>query len=63
MDLKEHIDYWVKSAEKDLSASQSLLTSGKYDWCLFVGHLVLEKLSKALFVMNNDNKFPLKLIT
>ncbi|MCP3874212.1 MAG: HEPN domain-containing protein [Desulfobacteraceae bacterium] len=60
MDLKGHINYWIKSADNDLSASQSLFDSDKFDWCLFVGHLVLEKLLKALFVMNNDNKIPQK---
>ena len=60
MDLKQHIKYWIESAENDLSASKSLFRSGKYDWCLFIGHLVLEKLLKALFVLNNHNKMPPK---
>jgi len=60
MDTKEHIKYWVDSAEHDLMASESLFSSCKYDWCLFVGHLVLEKLLKALFVLNNNNKIPPK---
>ena len=60
MDTKEHIKYWNESADNDLSAAKSLLDSGKYDWCLFIGHLVLEKRLKSLFVMNNDNKIPPK---
>ena len=60
MDTKEHIKYWVDSAEHDLMASKSLFSSCKSDWCLFVGHLVLEKLLKALFVLNNNNKIPPK---
>lgn len=60
MDLKKHINYWIESADNDLSASKSLFSSGKYDWCLFIGHLVLEKLLKALFVLNNHNKIPPK---
>lgn len=60
MNIKEHIEYWNDSADNDLSAAKSLFDSGKYDWCLFIGHLVLEKRLKSLFVMNNDNKIPPK---
>ncbi len=60
MDIKEHTDYWIKSAENDLDVARSLYKSRKYDWCLFVGHIVLEKMLKALYVKNNDNKIPLK---
>ena len=60
MDLEKHITYWIESADNDLSASMSLYHSGKYDWCLFIGHLVLEKLLKALFVLNNQNQMPPK---
>ena len=60
MDMEKHIKYWIDSADNDLSASISLYNSGKYDWCLFIGHLVLEKLLKALFVLNNQNQMPPK---
>jgi len=33
---------------------QSLLENRHYTWALFVGHLVLEKLLKALYVKNAD---------
>jgi len=58
MTKDEHIDYWLKSAEHDLTAAESLFKSEKYDWCLFIGHLVLEKTLKALFVNANENKVP-----
>ena len=57
----EHIKYWVESADHDLDASNALFEAGKYDWSLFVGHLVLEKLLKAIYVQNNENKIPPKL--
>ena len=60
MDIKEHIKYWNDSAENDLSAAKSLFDSGKYDWCLFIGHLVLKKRLKSLFVQSNENKIPPK---
>jgi HEPN domain-containing protein len=58
MKIKEHIRYWVESAEHDLDAARSLLDSGRYDWCLFIGHLVLEKALKALYVRDNQNQLP-----
>lgn len=54
MKKEEHINYWLKGAENDLSAAESLFKSKKYDWCLFIGHLVLEKALKAIFVSKND---------
>ena len=57
---EEHISYWLKSAEHDFETAQSLYEVAWYDWCLFVGHLVLEKVLKAIFVKRNDNQIPPK---
>jgi len=61
MTTEQHINYWLESAEHDLDTAQTLFDSGKYDWCLFISHLVLEKLLKAIFVKNNENKIPPKI--
>lgn len=61
MTKDEHIQYWLESAEHDLETSNTLFEVDKYDWSLFIGHLVIEKLLKAVFVKNNDNKIPPKL--
>ena len=58
--IEEHIKYWLDSANNDLDAANSLFSSEKYDWCLFVGHLVLEKTLKAFYVLNNENAIPPK---
>ena len=58
MTKDEHAAYWIQGAEEDLSAAESLYAAGKYNWCLFIAHLVLEKMLKALFVLRNDNKVP-----
>lgn len=60
MTKEEHIKYWLDSAEHDLETSNALLDVGKYDWSLFLGHLVLEKVLKAIYVKNNENKIPPK---
>ena len=44
-----------------MESAVSMFDSQKYDWCLFIGHLVLEKILKAIFVNRNDNKNPPKI--
>jgi len=58
---EEHIKYWVDSSEYDLQASNNMLQSGYYVWCLFIGHLALEKILKSIFVQISDNKVPPKI--
>lgn len=60
MNIEEHILYWLDSADNDLSAAEHLFRSKKFDWCLFIGHLVVEKTLKAYFVYRNENKIPPK---
>lgn len=61
MTIDEHINYWIDSAENDLIAATNLFDSGNYSWCLLIGHLVLEKALKAIFVKFNDNLIPPKI--
>lgn len=60
MTQEEHINYWLASARHDMETSKSLFTSEKYDWALFIAHLVLEKIIKAIFVQKHKNKIPPK---
>ena len=47
-DVSKIIRYWLEASEHDLEMSSSLFRTGKYDYCLFLCHLSLEKLLKAL---------------
>jgi HEPN domain-containing protein len=58
MKKPEYIQYWVKTSEEDLSSMESIFISGKYHWALFIGHLCLEKILKALWIKSNKNDFP-----
>ena len=58
MDIKQQIDYWLKSAEHDLDVAQTLFQNRKYDWCLFIGHLVIEKTLKAFYVRDKQEAPP-----
>jgi HEPN domain-containing protein len=46
------VQHWKDASEKDSQTMQNLMKSGDYSWALFLGHLVLEKLLKALYVKN-----------
>jgi HEPN domain-containing protein len=61
MTVEEHFNFWIESATHDLSVAQSLFDNHKFDWCLFLGHLVIEKTLKAIYVKKNDNKNPPKI--
>ncbi len=50
MSIEDQVKYWIDGAEHDLTAAEHMLESGDYSWSLFVGHLVLEKMLKALYV-------------
>ncbi len=55
MDIQKQVDYWVKSAEDDFAAAQSLLEKGHFRHCLFFAHLAVEKMLKAHVVkITND---------
>ncbi|MDR4506851.1 MAG: HEPN domain-containing protein [Candidatus Brocadiaceae bacterium] len=56
--MKQNIDYWLKSAAHDLDVAETLFQNKKYDWCLFIGHLVIEKTLKAFYVMDKQEMPP-----
>lgn len=60
MNKQDYIEYWVKTSEDDIASMESTFNSGSYDWSLFIGHLSLEKILKALWVKNNTNDIPPK---
>lgn len=54
MDKADHFRFWLESSQHDLDAAESLFVAAKYDWCLFLAHLVLEKTLKALVALRED---------
>ena len=58
MSKQKHIDYWLKSADKDWEVLLYLMKGRKYIHALFFGHLYLEKLCKAVWVKNNRDNHP-----
>lgn len=58
MDIKQQIAYWLESAAHDSEVAETLFKNQKYDWCLFIGHLVLEKVLKAFYVRDRQEAPP-----
>ncbi len=58
MDKKEIIGYWIGTADSDYSTMTNLYESEDYHWSLFMGHLVIEKLIKAVYIINIGNNPP-----
>ena len=53
------IDFWLKSSDGDFDTMIVLFENKKYNWSLFVGHLLIEKLLKALYVKTKNDYPPL----
>ena len=51
------IKYWVVSSDEDYETMISLFDNNRFSWSMFVGHLMIEKLLKSLYVKTNSD-FP-----
>ena len=53
IDIDKVIGYWKESSDNDFKTMENLMESGDYNWAMFLGHLVIEKLLKAVYVKVN----------
>jgi len=58
LDKNKLIKYWSDSSDDDYDTMIAMFESKKFNWALFVGHLMIEKLLKALYVKVNNNYPP-----
>ncbi len=58
MDKDTIINYWIETANHDYQTMLNLYESKDYHWSLFMGHLVIEKLLKSIYVKNIDDNPP-----
>lgn len=52
----ELMEHWIETSDEDYEAMMTLYKDKKYTWCLFIGHLVIEKLLKGLYAKLNVNQ-------
>lgn len=55
MDNIDLMNYWIESSDEDYITMQAMKENHRNTWALFVGHLVIEKLLKALYAKNNKS--------
>lgn len=59
IDFENIILYWNTMSDNDFDTMIDLYTMKRNNWALFIGHLVIEKLLKAIYVKNNKKHPPL----
>ena len=47
------MNYWIESSDEDYDTMLYMKKGKRNTWCLFLGHLLIEKLLKALYAKNN----------
>lgn len=61
MDNIDLMEYWLNSSDEDYDTMLYMKEGKKNTWCLFMGHLVIEKLLKGLYAKNNEeNPYTIK---
>ena len=53
------IESWINGSDKDYATMNDMYKTKHYDWALFIGHLSIEKLLKALYYKNMGEQPPL----
>lgn len=49
------MNFWIDSSDEDYNVMQVLHESNKNSYCLFFGHLSIEKLIKAIYAKKNKS--------
>ena len=57
-DVEKTVSYWHEGAEYDVGVAEAMEEKRKYPHALFMGHLALEKLLKALVVKTTQQHAP-----
>ena len=50
IDFERIKNHWIETSNNDFNTMNDLFKSKSYNWALFVGHISVEKLLKALYV-------------
>jgi len=59
IDVEKIYNHWLLRSDKDFDTMINLFSSKDYHWALFIGHLVIERLLKAIVVKKTNNHAPL----
>jgi HEPN domain-containing protein len=58
IDIKKTFEHWITTSDKDFDTMIHLFETKDYQWSLFIGHIVIEKLLKAFIVKATSEHAP-----
>ncbi|MEI8204148.1 MAG: HEPN domain-containing protein [Bacteroidota bacterium] len=58
IDIEKLIKYWVETSDDDFETMKAMFETKRYNWALFVGHLMIEKLLKAYYLKSKQDYPP-----
>ncbi len=58
IDVDKLVNHFRESSDEDFQTMLNLLNMKSYNWSLFIGHISLEKLLKALYIKVNKEHAP-----
>lgn len=58
IDVETIVKHWIDSSEEDFQTMLSLYDSKSYGWSMFLGHISVEKLLKAVYVSKFNKHAP-----
>ncbi len=58
IDIDKIIDHWIITSDDDYETMRHLYNSKDYHWALFIGHIVIERLIKAIVVKKTNDHSP-----
>lgn len=62
MNSVDLMNYWIESSDRDYESMKKNFETEQYTWALFIGHLTIEKLLKAIYAkVNKENPYPPKI--
>jgi HEPN domain-containing protein len=50
INVEKIVKHWIDTSDEDFLTMKALYASGSYGWALFLGHISIEKLLKAVYV-------------
>jgi len=56
--VEKVVNYWLTSSDDDFKVMNNLYQSKNYNWSLFLGHIVMEKMLKAYYVKKHHEHAP-----
>ncbi len=59
IDKEKIAQHWISRSDSDFETMNNLMLSKDFNWALFIGHLVIERLLKAIIVKNTGKHAPL----